>query len=63
MERLIEDRLIKWKDAGRRKSLIVIGGRQTGKTWSVEAFGEKFFKNMLKAVTGDRSTALATWFI
>ena len=48
MERSIEARLIKWKDAVRRKPLIVRGGRQTGKTWSVEAFGEKFFKNMLK---------------
>jgi len=48
MERLIETRLIEWKDAGRRKPLIVRGGRQTGKTWSVEAFGQKFFKNMLK---------------
>ncbi len=48
MERLIEARLIKWKDVDRRKPLIVRGGRQTGKTWSVEAFGQKYFKNMLK---------------
>ena len=48
MERLIEASLIKWKDAGRRKPLIVRGGRQTGKTWSVEAFGQKYFKNILK---------------
>jgi len=48
MERLIEARLIKWKNTGRRKPLIVRGGRQTGKTWSVEVFGQRFFKNMLK---------------
>lgn len=48
MKRSIEERLIKWKGAGRRKPLIVRGGRQVGKTWSIETFGQNHFQSTLK---------------
>lgn len=48
MKRLIENKLMAWKNAGRRKPLIIMGGRQTGKTWSVEAFGRSQFGSVLK---------------
>lgn len=48
MKRLIENKLIGWRNADRRKPLIVMGGRQTGKTWSVEAFGQSHFDRVVK---------------
>lgn len=42
MRRLIEGQLKKWKAADRRKPLILRGGRQVGKTWSVEQLGRDF---------------------
>jgi predicted AAA+ superfamily ATPase len=48
MRRLVEKHLAIWKTASRRKPLIVRGARQTGKTWSIETFGQANFKNHLK---------------
>lgn len=46
MRRLIDNALKHWKDAKRRKPLIVRGARQVGKTYSIKAFGEKHFDNL-----------------
>ena len=35
-------RLKKWKEAGEKKSLIVSGARQVGKTYIVREFGKDF---------------------
>lgn len=48
MKRLIHDQLRQWKAADRRKPLIIRGGRQVGKTWSVEGFGRDEFDATVK---------------
>ena len=45
MYREITQELIRWKDKGRRKLLILTGVRQCGKTYIIE-FGKSHFKNM-----------------
>lgn len=37
--------LISWRNSGNRKPLIIKGARQTGKTWLMKEFGNKFYKN------------------
>lgn len=44
----MHDQLRKWKTADRRKPLIIRGGRQVGKTWSVEQFGRDEFSATVK---------------
>ncbi|MCK4609051.1 MAG: ATP-binding protein, partial [Gammaproteobacteria bacterium] len=46
MKRLFIKKLIEWKDAEIRKPLIVKGIRQSGKTYSITAFGKNHFPNM-----------------
>ena len=46
MKRDILDKLIEWKNSGRRKPLILSGVRQCGKTHTLSEFGEKYFKNV-----------------
>ena len=48
MDRLIEAQLRQWKTSDRRKPLIIRGGRQVGKTWSVEQLGRDHFKSTIK---------------
>lgn len=48
MKRLVEEQFRNWKIADRRKPLILRGGRQVGKTWSVEQFGREAFAGMVK---------------
>ena len=43
MKRFIDQELRKWKEAKRRKPLIVRGARQVGKTYSVKRFGQDCF--------------------
>ncbi len=43
MKRAIFDRLKAWKDAEKRKPLILRGARQVGKTYILEEFGRTFF--------------------
>ena len=42
MKRLILDDLRKWRNAKRRKPLIIKGARQVGKTWVLKEFGKEF---------------------
>jgi predicted AAA+ superfamily ATPase len=44
MKRLILQKLIQWKQKKHRKPLIIQGVRQTGKTYSLKAFGQTNFK-------------------
>lgn len=48
MKRLAETSLLQWKADPRRKPLIIRGGRQVGKTYTVEQFGREHFKATLK---------------
>lgn len=46
MQRFIDEELQHWKDGARRKPLILRGARQVGKTWSLKAFGKKYFDTL-----------------
>jgi len=46
VKRFIDQELRKWKEARRRKPLIVRGVRQVGKTYSVRQFGESCFDTL-----------------
>ncbi len=50
MYRNAMERLLAWKDAPRRKPLIVNGARQVGKTWLVQEFGRTSFQAMAHVV-------------
>lgn len=47
MERKILTDLCKWKDSKRRKTLILRGARQIGKTWVLQEFGKRYFADCL----------------
>ncbi len=47
MKRLIENKLLDWKNSRRRKPLILRGARQIGKTWVIKNFGERYYKNIV----------------
>lgn len=46
MERLIMNKLLKWKGSPYRKPLILKGVRQVGKTWILKEFGRRYYKNV-----------------
>lgn len=46
MNRFAISDLVKWKDSKRRKPLIIEGARQVGKTWLVNEFASKYYKNL-----------------
>lgn len=46
MNRYAINELVKWKDARRRKPLIIEGARQVGKTWLVKDFACKHYDNI-----------------
>ena len=46
MERKITNEFLKWKKDGVNKPLFLYGTRQVGKTYSVLAFGEKYYRNV-----------------
>lgn len=48
VKRAIEEQLGHWRTSDRRKPLIIRGGRQVGKTWSVEQFGREHFAATVK---------------
>ena len=43
LERKIQEQLQEWKDRSNRKSLVVSGARQVGKTYAVERFGRECY--------------------
>jgi len=45
MRRLIYKDLLLWKNKNKRKPLILLGARQVGKTWILNEFGKKEFRN------------------
>ena len=48
MKRVAEKQILEWKESQRRKSLIIRGARQVGKTWLVENFLAKQFESFVK---------------
>ena len=47
MRRLIEDKLLRWKNMERRTPLLIRGARQVGKTYSIEKLGREQFQDMV----------------
>ena len=45
MRRFITEKLINWKNSKDRKSLVLKGARQVGKTFILKEFGEKYYDN------------------
>ena len=43
MKRKLMKKLIEWKTRENRKPLIILGARQTGKTWLMKEFGKEYF--------------------
>jgi predicted AAA+ superfamily ATPase len=48
MQRTVENKLLKWRDASDRKPLIIRGARQVGKTYSITKFGQQHFSKFVK---------------
>lgn len=46
MYRTITERLEAWKLSKNRKPLILLGARQVGKTWVMQDFGKRYYKNV-----------------
>lgn len=47
MKRIVEDRLINWKNNTAKKPLMVFGARQVGKTYSILKFGKENYADVL----------------
>ena len=47
MKRLVEDKLLEWRDRKQLKPLILKGARQVGKTWLMKDLGDKYFENYI----------------
>lgn len=46
MKRKLMNELVRWKDSPNRKSLILSGARQVGKTWLLKEFGARHFSSV-----------------
>ena len=47
LRRKFEDYLLQWKRTKGKECLLVKGARQVGKTYSIRAFGEKYYQNLV----------------
>lgn len=45
MERFAIEKLIAWKDSADRKPMVLKGARQVGKTWLMQEFGRRCYRN------------------
>ena len=54
MERNITKSLLVWKEKQNRKPLIVRGARQTGKSFSITAFGNSEFEGTTHIINFER---------
>lgn len=46
LERKVQKKLLRWKEDPARKPLLLQGARQVGKTWLLQEFGKKEFKDV-----------------
>ena len=56
MERFITQELVKWKDQGNRKPLIIRGARQVGKSYSILDFGQTHFEGKVHLLDFEKRT-------
>ena len=61
MKRLIEAKLMAWKNNKERKPLILNGARQVGKTYILREFGENNYKNVVY-VNLETNTSISSYF-
>jgi len=61
MERKIYAELLNWKISPDRKPLLLLGARQTGKTWLMEEFGKKEYENVI-SLNFDKQPDLNIYF-
>ncbi len=54
MERQITAKLLNWKTSRMRKPLIVRGARQTGKSYSITEFGNKYFEGTTHVINFEK---------
>ena len=54
MKRKIYQDLINWKNSGASKPLMVVGARQIGKTYTIDAFGQSEYQSFLQFNLTDR---------
>jgi len=54
MKRLIEQDLLAWFQASKRKPLVIRGARQVGKTWLVREFARKYVPHLIELNFEDR---------
>lgn len=47
MERWSVEKLKHWKEHPYRKPMLLLGARQVGKTWLMQEFGTRYYKNMV----------------
>lgn len=45
MERFAIEKLIAWKDSVDRKPMVLRGARQVGKSWLMQEFGKRCYRN------------------
>ena len=62
IERQIISRFKAWKDAPKRKPILLKGARQIGKTWAMERFGAECFEHTAK-FDFDRQPELRSAFV
>lgn len=48
LKRKVYDRLVRWKDSGEKKCLILKGARQVGKTYLVRVFGKAEYESFIE---------------
>ncbi|MBD5248314.1 MAG: ATP-binding protein [Barnesiella sp.] len=47
MRRKLYKQLLRWKESGNRKPLLLLGARQVGKTWLMKEFGRNEYENIV----------------
>lgn len=47
MKRKLYEQLLRWKESGNRKPLLLLGARQVGKTWLMKEFGRNEYENIV----------------
>ena len=47
MQRMLEPSLLTWKNNAKHMPLLIRGARQVGKSYLIESFGKKYFKNLV----------------
>ena len=61
MYRNITNKLVEWKNSSRRKPLLISGARQTGKTFIIREFGNKYYEDVIE-VNFEKDRELKTVF-